>query len=82
MTGLGGCLRPSIKDIMETEGVQKFYLSQLNDRGRGHRHWASDAVDEMTRGVMDLLFDAALRRIKAGETLEFVKGDNDQGAIT
>ena len=64
-------------NVMETEGVQKFYLSPFNYGGRGHRHRGADAVYEMTRGVMDRLFDTALRRIKVGETPEFVTGNND-----
>jgi Fe-coproporphyrin III synthase len=46
-------------DLMEDEGVDKFYLSHLNYAGRGNKNRKDDAHTDITRAAMDLLFDTA-----------------------
>ena len=72
---------PAMLDLMETERVDKFYLSHLNYGGRGNRNRKDDAVFAMTRDVMDRLFDTCLRRLRTGRPVEFVTGNNDADAV-
>ena len=73
-------VRPMLQ-LMEDEGVDKFYLSHLNYGGRGYRHRGDDAAHAMTRDVMDLLFDTCLRRLERGDAVEFVTGNNDADGV-
>lgn len=68
---------PPLLDLMEAEGVDKFYLSHLNYGGRGNRHRRDDAEFAVTRKAMDLLFETCLRRLREGCPAEFVTGNND-----
>ncbi|SMF94571.1 heme d1 biosynthesis radical SAM protein NirJ [Methylomagnum ishizawai] len=72
---------PALLDLMEREGVDKFYLSHLNYGGRGHRNRKDDAVFATTRAAMDLLFDTCLARLRAGRPAEFVTGNNDADGV-
>lgn len=72
---------PAMLELMEAEGVDKFYLSHLNYGGRGNRNRKDDAVFAMTRTVMDLLFDTCLRRLESGRPAEFVTGNNDADGV-
>lgn len=72
---------PALLDLMETEGVDKFYLSHLNYAGRGNKNRKDDAVHRMTREAMDLLFDTAWRQIQAGRPREYVTGNNDADGV-
>ncbi len=62
---------------METERVDKFYLSHLNYGGRGNINRKDDAMFRTTRDAMDLVFDTAWRHVEAGRSREFVTGNND-----
>lgn len=68
---------PAILELMEEEGVDKFYLSHLNYGGRGLRHRDGDAAHEVTRKAMDLLFETTYKKLKAGHSFEIVTGNND-----
>jgi heme d1 biosynthesis radical SAM protein NirJ len=68
---------PRLLDLMDQEGIDKFYLSHLNYGGRGNRSRKDDAAHEMTRQVMDRLFETCLRRLLDGRPAEFVTGNND-----
>ena len=68
---------PALLDLMETEHVDKFYLSHLNYGGRGNINRKTDAVFRTTRAAMDRIFDTAWRHIEAGRPREFVTGNND-----
>jgi len=59
-------------------GVSKFYLSHLNYGGRGNKK--EDAHFQMTRKVMELLFEKALEYQQKGIDLEIVTGNNDADA--
>jgi heme d1 biosynthesis radical SAM protein NirJ len=68
---------PALLDLMETEGIDKFYLSHLNYAGRGNKNRKGDAHFITTRTAMDLLFDRCWRFVQAGQPREFVTGNND-----
>lgn len=68
---------PALLQLMEDEGLDKFYLSHLNYAGRGNRNRRDDAFHQTTRAAMDLLFDTCWRDQQAGRPKEFVTGNND-----
>jgi heme d1 biosynthesis radical SAM protein NirJ len=68
---------PALLELMEAEGVDKFYLSHLNHGGRGYRNRKDDAEFAPTRAAMDLLFETCLKRLREGRPAEFVTGNND-----
>ncbi|MEW5728963.1 MAG: heme d1 biosynthesis radical SAM protein NirJ [Pseudomonadota bacterium] len=68
---------PGILDLMEREGIDKFYLSHLNYAGRGNKNRGEDAESKTTRLSMDLLFETCLADRIAGREREFVTGNND-----
>jgi heme d1 biosynthesis radical SAM protein NirJ len=68
---------PDMLQLMEQEGVNKFYLSHLNYAGRGNRNRDSDVQLAISRRAMDLVFDTAWAAARDGKDLEFVTGNND-----
>ncbi|WP_096700951.1 heme d1 biosynthesis radical SAM protein NirJ [Magnetospirillum sp. 15-1] len=68
---------PQVVDLMESEGVAKFYFSHLNYAGRGNKNRLDDATVQVTRTSMDYLFDTAWAHAAAGREREFVSGNND-----
>ncbi|MGC2518347.1 MAG: heme d1 biosynthesis radical SAM protein NirJ [Burkholderiales bacterium] len=68
---------PYLLELIETEDIDKFYLSHLNYAGRGNLNRARDAFLETTRGAMDLLLDTAWDCEQRGLNKEFVTGNND-----
>ena len=68
---------PGLLDLMEREGIDKFYLSHLNYAGRGNRNRAADVQHRMTRTAMNLLFETCWQQVVAGRPKEFVTGNND-----
>jgi heme d1 biosynthesis radical SAM protein NirJ len=72
---------PQMLQLMEDEGVNKFYLSHLNYAGRGNRNRDSDVQLQMTRHTMEQLFETALRHARRGDDLEFVTGNNDADGV-
>ncbi len=68
---------PQVVDLMESEGVAKFYFSHLNYAGRGNKNRLDDATVQVTRNSMDYLFDTAWAHASAGREREFVSGNND-----
>ena len=72
---------PALLDLMETEDIDKFYLSHLNYGGRGNVNRKTDAMFRTTRDAMDLVLDAAWRAIEAGRKREFVTGNNDADGV-
>ncbi|EME71930.1 heme d1 biosynthesis radical SAM protein NirJ [Paramagnetospirillum caucaseum] len=68
---------PQVVDLMESEGVAKFYFSHLNYAGRGNKNRLDDATIQVTRNAMDYLFDTAWAHASAGREREFVSGNND-----
>jgi len=72
---------PLMLELMQEEGVDKFYLSHLNYGGRGHRHRTSDVEHDIGRQAMDLLFDTCWADVNAGGNREFVSGNNDADGV-
>lgn len=72
---------PALLDLVEAEGISKFYLSHLNYAGRGNKNREHDAFLETTRAAMDLLFDRCWKAITQGKDLEFVTGNNDADGV-
>ena len=71
----------SMLDLMDEQGIDKFYLSHLVYSGRGNRYRGDDAVHRTTRDAMDLLFERAWTRISAGDKVEYVTGNNDADGV-
>jgi heme d1 biosynthesis radical SAM protein NirJ len=72
---------PALLQLMEDEGLDKFYLSHLNYAGRGNRNRKNDAFHRTTRQAMDLLFDTCWQAQQAGRPKEFVTGNNDADGV-
>ena len=72
---------PALLELMEREGIDKFYLSHLNYAGRGNNNRARDAMFGTTRQAMDLMFDTAWNSVQAGTPREFVTGNNDADGV-
>ncbi len=72
---------PAMLDLVEEEGIDKFYLSHLVYAGRGNRYREDDAYHRTTRGVMDLLFERCWRHVQEGRDTEFVTGNNDADGV-
>ncbi|MES0326855.1 MAG: heme d1 biosynthesis radical SAM protein NirJ [Gammaproteobacteria bacterium] len=68
---------PELLQLMDDEGIDKFYLSHLNYAGRGNKNRRDDLHHQMTREAMDLIFNTCLEDVKAGRKREFVTGNND-----
>jgi heme d1 biosynthesis radical SAM protein NirJ len=72
---------PQLLELMDREGVGKFYLSHLNYAGRGDRNRGDDSCFAATRAAMDLLFETALRSVANGDDREFGTGNNDADGV-
>ncbi len=72
---------PALLELMEAEGVEKFYLSHLNYAGRGNKNRKDDVHHRMTRRAMELLFETCLADRRAGGRREFVTGNNDADGV-
>jgi heme d1 biosynthesis radical SAM protein NirJ len=68
---------PDLLQLMDREGIDKFYLSHLNYAGRGYRNRADDAHHRVTREAMELLFETCWNDVLNGRKREFVTGNND-----
>jgi heme d1 biosynthesis radical SAM protein NirJ len=72
---------PQLLQLMEDEGLDKFYLSHLNYAGRGNKNRKDDVVLETARRGMDLLFDTCWDYQQRGLHREFVTGNNDADGV-
>ncbi|MCF6281925.1 MAG: heme d1 biosynthesis radical SAM protein NirJ [Candidatus Polarisedimenticolaceae bacterium] len=72
---------PQMLQLMDDEGVDKFYFSHLNYAGRGNKNREADVFLQTTRWAMDLLFDRAMADVRAGKQTEFVTGNNDADGV-
>lgn len=64
-------------DLLEAEGIPKFYLSHLNYAGRGNRNRGTDAVHRISRWAMDTLMERCWEELESGREREYVTGNND-----
>ena len=72
---------PALLDLMETESIDKFYLSHLNYAGRGNKNRKDDAHFRTTRQAMDLIFERCWQQVQAGRPREYVTGNNDADGV-
>jgi heme d1 biosynthesis radical SAM protein NirJ len=68
---------PELLQLMDVEGIDKFYLSHLNYAGRGYKNRRDDVQHRITREAMDLLFEHCWEDVLKGCRREFVTGNND-----
>lgn len=68
-------------DLLDAEGVERFYFSHLNYAGRGNHNRKDDAVFAMTRQAMDKLFARCWDGVRTGNPKEFVTGNNDADGV-
>jgi heme d1 biosynthesis radical SAM protein NirJ len=72
---------PTLLELADAEGVDKFYLSHLVYAGRGNKNRGDDAALEITRRTMDMLFERALHYYDRGQRKEIVTGNNDADGV-
>jgi len=72
---------PALLQLLDDEGIDKFYFSHLNYAGRGNKNRADDAHHRTTRQAMDLLFETAWDYARRGIAKEFVTGNNDADGV-
>ena len=72
---------PALLELVEREGIERFYLSHLNYAGRGDTNRGADAHHRTTRWAMDLLFDACWNSVSQGRANDFVTGNNDADGV-
>ncbi|MCQ8102829.1 heme d1 biosynthesis radical SAM protein NirJ [Methylomonas sp. SURF-2] len=71
----------ALLQLMDDEDIDKFYLSHLNYGGRGNKNRKDDAAFQLTRKVMDALFEKSLTWEQQGLQREVVTGNNDADAV-
>jgi heme d1 biosynthesis radical SAM protein NirJ len=71
----------ALLDLADREGVDKFYLSHLVYAGRGNKNRGDDAALEITRVVMESVFERVWASLERGEEKEFVTGNNDADGV-
>ena len=72
---------PDLLQLMDDEGIDKFYFSHLNYAGRGDKNRKDDVAHQRTRKAMDLLFETSMQSVKQGKHKEFVTGNNDTDGV-
>jgi len=72
---------PQLLQLMDDEGIDKFYFSHLNYAGRGNKNREDDTHFRTTRWAMELLFERAMADVQAGRHTEFVTGNNDADGV-
>jgi heme d1 biosynthesis radical SAM protein NirJ len=72
---------PGLLQLVEDEGIDRFYFSHLNYAGRGNKNRKDDAHHRMTREAMDLLFDTCWSHQERGVQKEFTSGNNDADGV-
>ena len=72
---------PDLLQLMDDEGLDKFYFSHLNYAGRGDKNRKDDVAHKRTRDAMNLLFDATMQSVQQGNNKEFVTGNNDADGV-
>ena len=72
---------PELLDLVEAEGIDKFYLSHLVYAGRGNKNRGDDATRKITRDAMTMLFERAWAAIERGDHRDYVTGNNDADGV-
>ncbi|WP_298828278.1 heme d1 biosynthesis radical SAM protein NirJ [uncultured Piscinibacter sp.] len=77
MTAMNAHDLAPLLNLMNDEGIDKFYFSHLNYAGRGNIHRSRDAQFAATRCALDLLYETAWQAARCGCEQDFVTGNND-----
>ncbi len=72
---------PQLLQLMDDEGIDKFYFSHLNYAGRGNINRKHDVVLNTTRWALELLFEKCWDDTQRGRRREFVTGNNDADGV-
>jgi len=72
---------PGLLELVEAEGIPRFYLSHLNYAGRGNVNRKRDAHFRVTREALDLLYAHAWDAAQRGLHKDFVTGNNDADGV-
>lgn len=72
---------PALLQLVEDEGIDRFYFSHLNYAGRGNTNRKDDAQHRLTRWAMDLLFETCWTYQQRGLHKEFTSGNNDADGV-
>lgn len=72
---------PALLQLVQDEGIDKFYFSHLNYAGRGNANRETDALHQRTRWALDMLLEACVAGIASGKPREFVTGNNDADGV-
>ena len=72
---------PALLELVDQEGIDRFYFSHLNYAGRGNKNRKDDARHQLTRQAMDLLFETCLKGLQTGRVKEFTTGNNDADGV-
>ena len=72
---------PGLLQLVEDEGIDRFYFSHLNYAGRGNKNRKDDAHHRMTREAMDRLFETCWSHQQRGVKKEFTTGNNDADGV-
>jgi len=71
----------AVLDLLETENIDKFYLSHLNYAGRGNKNRKTDVFHQLSRQAMDNVFERAWNGLQNNKNYEFVSGNNDADGV-
>jgi len=72
---------PGLLELVEAEGIDRFYLSHLNYAGRGNVNRKRDAHFRVTREALDLLYARAWDYAGRGLHKDIVTGNNDADGV-
>jgi heme d1 biosynthesis radical SAM protein NirJ len=72
---------PGLLQLVEAEGIPRFYFSHLNYAGRGNKNRKDDVQHQMTRQAMDLIFDACWKHQQQGLVRDYTTGNNDADGV-
>ncbi|MBS1190073.1 MAG: nirJ [Rhodocyclaceae bacterium] len=72
---------PDLLQLVEDEGIDRFYFSHLNYAGRGNKNRRDDAQHQLTRRAMELLFETCWSYWQKGRRKEFTTGNNDADGV-
>ncbi len=72
---------PGLLDLVEADGIPRFYLSHLNYAGRGNVNRKRDAHFQVTREALELLYARAWDAAQRGQHKDFVTGNNDADGV-
>jgi len=72
---------PALLDLLDSEDIDKFYLSHLVYAGRGNRYREDDAFHRTTREAMNLIFERCWDHVRRGDKKEYVTGNNDADGV-